>query len=378
MKLNYFSHFGSEKKCLVDSGGVNSEAKTSTFAGFYNIRGRLTDTSSGNTTRQPRVATPTRGEEKLLNETTNFKLIFPNNNQINFFAFKNMKIINIKYIISIKFNLKMNELRFIFNGKLMSDARSIEHYFSNQNQKIYLIFQLQGGSGNLKKTELQEKNKELTEEITKLKLDVKENMKLIEELKKFISEKKEEPEITQKSTSSFKETSKAKGFIKPVKLKGIQPFDGNEEFKDWIKIFNMQMMIYDDDTKLVTLVSYLSQELILLLSNVEMKHSADFNTLCKFLSSEFKKSEKSVRETLDEVSRIQQKESEAVLTYYARMNAKLVDIKFHIPLNERKELFISGLKTELQTLVRLKVNTDDTLEKALEIAKIQEIELQKT
>ena len=113
----------------------------------------------------------------------------------------------------------------------------------------------------------------------------------------------------------------------------------------------MQMMIYDDDTKLVTLVSYLSQELILLLSNVEMKQIADFNTLCKFLSSEFKKSEKSVRETLDEVSRIQQKESEAVLTYYARMNAKLVDIKFHIPLNERKELFTSGLKTELQTLV---------------------------
>ena len=104
----------------------------------------------------------------------------------------------------------MNELRFIFNGKLMSDSRSIEYYFSKQNQKIYLIFQLQGGSGNLKKTELQEKNKELTEEITKLKLDVKENMKLIEELKKFISEKKEEPEISQKSTYSFKETFESK------------------------------------------------------------------------------------------------------------------------------------------------------------------------
>ena len=111
--------------------------------------------------------------------------------------------------------------------------------------------------------------------------------------------------------------------------------------------------MYDDDVKLVTLITYLSDDLIILLSNLEMKYSSDFKTLCNFLNAEFKKAEKSVRETLDEVSKIQQEEGEAVLTFYARLNSKLIEIKFHIPLSERREFFISGLNPELQKIVRI-------------------------
>ena len=83
--------------------------------------------------------------------------------------------------------------------------------------------------------------------------------------------------------------------------------------------------------------------------------------------------EKSVRETLDEVSKMQQKEGEAVLTFYARLNAKLIDIKFHIPLSEIKELFVSGLNPDLKKMVRVFVSGEITLEKTLEIAKARKL-----
>src|SRR5215471_2724782 len=122
-------------------------------------------------------------------------------------------------------------------------------------------------------------------------------------------------------------------------------------------------------------MNYLSDELISSFSNLEPKYCSDYVSFCKFLGAEFKMAEKSVRETLDEVSKMQQKEGEAVLTFYARLNAKLIDIKFHIPLSERKELFVSGLNPDLQKMVRVLVSGEITLEKTLEIAKAQEIEL---
>ena len=63
-------------KSLVSSGGDHSVVKTSTLTGFHNIRGRLTDTDTGNLTRTPRVSASTRGEEKLQNNSTRFQIIF--------------------------------------------------------------------------------------------------------------------------------------------------------------------------------------------------------------------------------------------------------------------------------------------------------------
>ena len=83
---------------------------------------------------------------------------------------------------------------------------------------------------------------------------------------------------------------------------------------------------------------------------MEPKYCSDYVSLCKFLGAEFKMAEKSVRETLDEV---------------------------HIPLSERKDLFVSGLNRDLQKMVRVLVSGEITLEKTLEIAKAQEIELGK-
>ena len=170
------------------------------------------------------------------------------------------------------------------------------------------------------------------------------------------------------------ETTPAKGNFKPIKLKGINTFDGSEEFKEWIKPFKLQMTTYYDNTRLVTLISNLSEKLILMLANIDFKISSNFDSLCLFLSQEFKKAEKSARESLDEVSRMQQQENEAVVTFSARLNAKIQSLKFEFPEKEQKELFLSGLEPELQKMVRSKINPSDSNIQIKEVSEQQELE----
>ena len=111
---------------------------------------------------------------------------------------------------------------------------------SKNDSRIYLMFQLTGGSG--KKAEIIEKNKSLNEELNKMKLEMEEMKIMNEELKKYqyISQKSTHKEPTVQVVEEEKE-KKTKTNIKIVKLKNMKSFDGGEEFKDWVKVFNTQM-----------------------------------------------------------------------------------------------------------------------------------------
>ena len=160
-------------------------------------------------------------------------------------------------------------------------------------------------------------------------------------------------------------------------MKSLKEFDGTEEFKEWIKLFNVQMVTYDNSTKLVTLKRYLSNQIMVMLASLNLNISSDFHTLCNFLSQEYKKAEKSIRAALAELTEVIQAEEEAVVTFSARLESKVKDLNFTMPPKDLKELFLGGLEPELQKMVRNKLKGSEDFSDTVNLAKKQEIELGK-
>ncbi len=152
--------------------------------------------------------------------------------------------------------------------------------------------------------------------------------------------------------NSYSSSSSSKPRI--INLKNIKEYDGQEEFREWIKFYNVQMNAgnYEEGTKLVTLVNHLGPNMQLWLANTDPEISKDYSRLCDALQNGFKKKQKTTRQLLTELTKIIQEEDEAVVTYETRLKAKVRDGCPNTTDEELKDLFISGLEPELQLIVR--------------------------
>ena len=77
------------------------------------------------------------------------------------------------------------------------------------------------------------------------------------------------------------------------------------------------------------------------------------------------------------MARVQQLDDEAVVTFAARLTSKIKDLKFKLPQKEVIELFLSGLEPELQKMTRAKLDGEESLQEAVALAKVKEVELGK-
>ena len=174
--------------------------------------------------------------------------------------------------------------------------KSLKDYSMDENSKIIVLLALKGG--NLEIKEENDRMKEEIREMRKLSQELKISIDISQKSKSQIQSEgsflnflgsEDEKEIKIKNNNNNNNNNRNVKSI--TKLKSVKVFDGSEEFKEWIKPFKLQMCKYDDETKLITLIHYLSDKLILTLADLGPEISSDFETLCSFLIQEFRKSE---------------------------------------------------------------------------------------
>ncbi len=207
---------------------------------------------------------------------------------------------------------------------------------------IYLCPRLRGGSSpeeereqmlkDLQKkdeenTALMEKVKQLEILLQKMNLEVEEGEDVIEfslseedeiETTKTFSHSYEKSPIkktiTPKNVKMVKKTVKSpkKGVeatigkdksIKPATCKGLNKYDGQQDWDEWIKSFNLFAMSgkWSEDLKISTFVDYLSNDIRLVLSNLVPEDFEDFNKLSHAVYDLFDKKRKS---TVDYMSQL--------------------------------------------------------------------------
>ena len=240
--------------------------------------------------------------------------------------------------------------------------------------------------------ELKSQNSQLITQLSLLSRQQEEQNKKFEKLKKKRKNKKYQSSSSSSSSSSSHSkpsikspllkkhnnneisSSSSQSSNKPriINLKNIKEYSGSEEFKEWVKLFNVQMNAgnYDNSTKLVTLVNYLGPNIQSWLANTDPEISKDYIRLCEALQNGFKKKQKTTRELYKELVLISQGEEEAVVTYETRLLSKVRDINTNMTDLDLKELFISGLEPNLQLAIRQlnkdKYNTEIIIIKAKE------------
>ncbi len=199
----------------------------------------------------------------------------------------------------------------------------------------------------------------------------------------FKSHSHSSPSYTTSSTSSTTPTSTTTTTTtttatmkesKPIKLTNITVYDGTTSFKDWLKMFNLKVVSgrYNDDTKLVTIMEYLSEGILKWLAQLDSNTTSTYNNLLSALQAEYGEKDRSVGSQLQKVLDVKQKEGESVATYAARLAAAREECIDGISDSLMRNVFLDGLVESIQADVRDEVGDEEDIDVVLAVARKKE------